>query len=120
MCARHRCLIRFALLLLLLIPPEVGRAQQDPSTVYQGFHFDSLFRVGADDFSMTNMAWLKDSLRLDFIRMYGGPSRVTDTLLFTTDPDAADTAWILVLDSAHPRTAYSGRSQTVIPGESKQ
>jgi len=107
MCARHRCLIRFALLLLLLIPPEVGRAQQSSSPPYRGFQFDSLFRVGADDFSMTNMAWLKDSLRLDFIRMYGGPSRVTDTLLFTTDPDAADTAWILALN--HQRTAWFNR-----------
>jgi len=56
--------------------------------------YDSLFRVGADDFSLTSMGYLKDSLHFDFIRNYTGPSRITDSLLFLTAPDAADTAWI--------------------------
>jgi len=81
-------------LITLLIGPETSRAQQGDAEWYKGFSYDSLFRVGADDFSLTTMGYLKDSLHFDFIRNYTGPSRITDSLLFLTPPDAADTAWI--------------------------
>lgn len=100
MYSSHRIFGLCTILLLLLIPPEVGRAQQGSSDWYKGFRFDSLFRVGADDNSLIDQGYLKDSLHFDFVRAYGGPSRITDSLLFLTPPDSLDTAWIAALGAS--------------------
>jgi len=84
----------FTLLTLvsLITASRATYAQQSAGDWYNGFRYDSLFRVGADDASLADQAFLKDSLHFDFVRTYGGPSHITDSLLVSPPTDTADIA----------------------------